>query len=186
MDLLKHTDDIARAVASLNGFARRRVLKCKVCGERCTYYHISECLPLQQLEPVHFNIWSQMNIASLVGLKDNKVVTESIIVPATIIATTEALNRMIPHFTVLDEFACLSQASAIPPTSQGPTKRKPIPNTQAPSSPPLVESLLLPGSPKDTPPHWHKPRVRHPQSLNSILGDRPPHHLRMSPQPGAP
>lgn len=96
MDLLKHTDDIARAVASLNGFARRGILKCKACGDRCTHYHIRECSALQQLEPVHTNIWSQMNIESLVRLKDNKIVTESIIVPATIIATAEAVNRMMP------------------------------------------------------------------------------------------
>jgi len=125
MDLIKHTDDIARAVASLNGFARRGILKCKACDARCTHYHIAECLPLQQMEPIHFQIWAQMNIDSLLRLKDNKIVTESIVVPATIIASAEEVNKMMPHFTILDEFACLSQATDIPPTSQKPAKRKP-------------------------------------------------------------
>jgi len=134
-DLIKHTDDIARAVASLNGFARRGILKCKACGDRCTHYHIAECLPLQQIEPVHFGIWTQMNVDSLIRLKDNKIVTESIIVPATIIATAEAVNKIVPHFTILDEFACLSQANTIPPNSQRPVKRRPTQYSPAQSSP---------------------------------------------------
>lgn len=80
---------------------------------------------------------SVMTLLSLI--KDNKVITESITVPATLISTAESVNKMIRQFTTLQEFDCIPNLP--PPVSgaQKSAKRRATVNHHQ-SSPPVGTS----------------------------------------------
>ena len=125
MDLLKHTESIVTAVAALNGFARRGTLHCRACDLKCDQYHLLQCEATKANQPVNLIIWSQINRNSLCRLKENKVVTESITVPATLISTAEAVNRMIPLFAYVRNFDCITNSTMAPSAK----RRPPSPTT---------------------------------------------------------
>jgi hypothetical protein len=138
-------EELQHTVAALNGFARRGVLTCKACGARCNWIHIIECEALRQLEPVNSAIWFEINLDALLRLKDNKVITESITVPATLISTAESVNKMIRHFTILKEFDCIPNFPPPVPDSQKPAKRRPTHlQTSPPAGTPPTVNLMSP------------------------------------------
>jgi hypothetical protein len=67
--MLQYVQDIASAVAALNGFHRRGFLHCISCRERINHTHLSNCQKLQWEHPVNATIWKQINRDALIRLK---------------------------------------------------------------------------------------------------------------------